>query len=211
MTCSPPALPPLPYSYNALEPYINRETMELHHDKHMAAYVNNLAKTLEGCPKCACFTLEHLILCAPRFPRATATSLINNAGGVYNHTFYFDSMSEKHGQRPTGKLLQKLEEQFGSYEQFVALFKKHALSVFGSGWLWLCCSSCRSFELVGTANQLTTLGTGLIPILCIDVWEHAYYLQYQNRRADYIDAWLSVVAWDKALERFLSGTEPAMG
>lgn len=208
MNCPPPALPPLPYSYDALEPYIDRRTLELHHQKHMAAYVQNLAKALEGCPKCNCCTLEQLILRAPRFPRATATALINNAGGVYNHQFYFESMSAIHDQAPFGSLLERLERQYESVDKFWAVFKKQALAVFGSGWLWLCYSRRCGFELVGTQNQLTTLGTGLIPILCIDVWEHAYYLQYQNRRGDYIDAWRHVVNWQKALERFCGMLTP---
>lgn len=186
---------PLPYSFDALEPFIDEKTMRLHHDKHLQTYINNLNKLLEENPRLQGLSLENLIKCKLNLPREKEIAVRNNAGGVYNHRFYFDLLKNPSDNEPSGTLLNKVECSFKSFDNFKSEFKKAALSVFGSGYAWLV-SDCGKLRIVTTANQNNPLSLGLKPILTIDVWEHAYYLKHYNLRADYIDDWFNVVNWD---------------
>jgi len=187
---------PLPYEYQALEPYIDMQTMEIHHNKHLKAYVDNLNAALKDCPQYHCWSLEKLILNSNRLPCTIRTAVKNNAGGVYNHNFYFHIMGNKNNE-PSGKMSKAITNSFGTLEKFQEAFKQAALARIGSGWAWLAVASNGKLKIVSTANQDTLLQTCLSPILLIDVWEHAYYLKYQNRRAEYIDNWFHVIDWEK--------------
>lgn len=191
---------PLPYAYNALEPFIDEKTMHLHHDRHLQTYIDNLNGILEKEPCLQTLSLEQLIQIADRLPEGLGTSLRNNAGGVYNHRFFFDGMAPATGGEPGGELLARLQRRFGSWEDFREDFKKAALSVFGSGYAWLVDGS-QGLRIVTTPNQNSPIAWGLEPILTIDVWEHAYYLKHYNLRADYIDDWFALVDWEQAQER----------
>lgn len=203
MIAVPHKLPSLPYPTHALEPYIDRETLELHHQKILLHYIDGLQRVLEGCPGAYKFTTDELILRAHRFPRKQATSIINYAGGIHNHLFYFKSMAIPCDTIPQSPLMQEIVKEFQSYPQFLAQFRKQAMGVFGSGWMWLCYNpGCCRLELLPTQNQLTPLGFGHVPILCVDLWEHAYFLQYQNLRHNYLDGFSHVINWQVASERF---------
>lgn len=194
---------PLPYDYNALEPYIDTKTMELHHDKHLQTYVDNLNATLKNYPALHSWSLEKLIINANRLPKEIRTSVKNNAGGVYNHDFFFQGMVNSQVKEPVGKLSTAIDKTFGSYNGFKTKFKQAALSVFGSGYSWLVLDRLGNLKIVTTANQDTPITQNLCPILTIDVWEHAYYLKHYNKRVDYIDDWFQVVNWEKAEENYL--------
>lgn len=197
MNCHYPfELPPLPYAYTALEPHISAQTLMLHHDKHFKAYVDNLNQALEKCPAYHDWSLERLITENRRLPYRIRTSVWNNAGGVYNHALYFSIMTPG-GNRPAGKLEEAILTCFGSVEQMLVQLKKCALATFGSGYAWLACSGSGRLKIITSANQNTPLPCRLSPLMNLDVWEHAYYLQYQNRRADYIDQFLEVVNWEE--------------
>lgn len=202
MTVYPFSLQPLPYDYDALEPYIAGKIMELHHDRHLRAYVNQLNAALKPHPELQRMRLEQLIRSAPGLPEPLGTQVSRNAGGVYNHQFFFESMTPAAGQQPHGQLEQALCRAFGSPEEFRRQFLKAASGVFGSGYAWLVRCPGGGLRIVTTANQETPLCRGLCPILNLDVWEHAYYLQYYNVRADYISAWWNVVNWDMAERRY---------
>lgn len=191
---------PLPYAYNALEPFIDEKTMHLHHDRHLQTYIDNLNGILEKEPSLQALSLEQLIQIADRLPENLGTSLRNNAGGVYNHRFFFAGMAPATEGKPGGELLARLQRRFGSWEDFREDFKKAALSVFGSGYAWLV-DSPQGLRIVTTPNQNSPIAWGLRPILTIDVWEHAYYLKHYNLRADYIDDWFALVNWEQAQER----------
>lgn len=192
----------LPYSYDALEPHIDARTMEIHHSKHHQGYTNNLNAALEKFPelqeKSARELLEHL----ESIPEEIRTAVRNNGGGYKNHNIFWKVMSPNGGGLPSGKLADAINAKFGSFDSFKDLFAKTAATRFGSGWGWLSKDEAGNLFVTSTANQDNPFSEGLIPVLGIDVWEHAYYLNYQNRRADYISAWWNVVNWDEVARRF---------
>jgi superoxide dismutase, Fe-Mn family len=194
----PFTLPPLPYPSDALEPYIDKQTMEIHHGKHHNAYVTNLNKALESAPDLANKTVEELLannLAA--VPENIKTAVRNNGGGHANHSFFWPILAGKAGGSPTGNVKSVIEGTFGSFDAFKEKFNATAASRFGSGWAWLVKDGNGKFDVYSTANQDSPLMEGKTPILGLDVWEHAYYLKYQNRRPDYIAAWWNVVNWDE--------------
>ena len=193
---------PLPYEYNAMEPYIDEKTMRLHHDKHLQTYIDNLNNTLRELPQLQRLPLEQLIRISSRLPHDIGTALKNNAGGVYNHRFFFDGLKNPSDMEPSGTLGQAINEQFGSFDSFRDAFKKAALSVFGSGYAWLVLDRGK-LRIVTTPNQNTPLEQNLCPVLAADVWEHAYYLKHYNVRADYIDDLMRVIDWDMAEKNYL--------
>jgi Fe-Mn family superoxide dismutase len=197
-------LAPLPYAFDALEPHIDARTMEIHHDKHHATYVTNLNKALESAPELARKSLEALLahnLAA--VPDALKTAVRNNGGGVWNHDFFWQIMSKSAGGAPVGKIAKAIAAKYGSFDEFKAKFAAAGLGRFGSGWAWLVKSS-DGVDILSTANQDTPLSEGKTPVLGLDVWEHAYYLKYQNRRADYIASWWNVVNWGRVEDLFNS-------
>ncbi len=189
-------LVPLPYEFDALEPYIDAQTVEIHHDRHLKAYIDNLNTALKDYPQYHNMSLEQLILNSCRLPSKIQTAVKNNAGGVYNHNLYFNIMGNSNN-KPIGKFKRMIEQTFGTYDNFKAALKDSALKRFGSGWAWLAMDSACTLKIVSTANQDTLLNTCLNPVILIDVWEHAYYLKYKNKRADYIDSWFNVIDWEK--------------
>lgn len=197
-------LKPLPYKYNSLEPYIDKKTMVIHHTKHQQAYVDNLNKALVNYPELYNKTVEELITDVSILPSDIKQAVINNAGGVYNHEFFWSIMSKDHNQMPSGNLLKAINDTFGCYDKFKEEFSSKALSRFGSGWAWLVKDPNNKLSIITTANQDSPISLGYTPIIAIDVWEHAYYLKYQNRRADYIDNWFNVINFDQAEINFNS-------
>ena len=199
---------PLPYAYDALEPFIDEKTMHLHHDRHLQTYIDNLNAALKNEPGLQKLSLEQLIRTAERLPERLGTPLKRNSGGVYNHRFYFEGLAAPSEEEPGGLLLEKISRQFGSFEKFKAAFKEAALSVFGSGYAWLVYDRGR-LRILTTPNQCSPLAQGLCPLLTIDVWEHAYYLKHSNLRADYIDDWFEVVNWGEVERRMRRAASPA--
>ena len=195
-------LPELKYGLNALEPYIDEMTMSIHHGKHHAAYVNNLNAALEKYPELQEKSLEELLISLDTIPEDIRTAVRNNAGGHYNHTLFWSIMAPNAGGEPTGELSQKIKERFGSLEELKDLFGKAAVGRFGSGWAWLVISKAGSLEIVSTPNQDSPISEGHKPLLALDVWEHAYYLKYQNKRPDYIKEWWNVVDWNEVANRY---------
>ena len=191
-------LPPLPYAYNALEPFIDERTMMIHHDKHHQTYVNNLNTALNQYPELYDLTLEQLLANSNNLPEDIRTAVVNNGGGHYNHTFFWNVMSPDKGGTPTGNLASAIDREFGSFEDFKKAFTAEALKVFGSGWTWLLKAPSGKLQIVSTSNQGTPIPLGLDPIIVIDLWEHAYYLKHQNVRADYINDWFNTINWDLA-------------
>lgn len=194
---------PLPYSYDAMEPYIDAKTMEIHHDKHLQTYIDNLNKTLKDYPELQDLTLGQLICNVDMFPDKIQVPIKNNAGGVFNHQFYFSELENSVDKIPKGQLAEAINKTFGSYDEFKSRFKSIALSVFGSGYAWLVLDKAKELKIITTANQDTPFTESLCPILNLDVWEHAYYLKHYNKRGDYIDDWFNVINWDKALYDYL--------
>lgn len=194
---------PLMYGYSDLEPYIDEKTMRLHHDKHLQTYIDKLNEALRGNPRLQRHSLEQLIRNAPRLPRNIQDEIRNNAGGVYNHRFYFDLLENPAAGSPSGKLEKEIDRYFGSYNRFKDEFKEAALSVFGSGYAWLV-SDRGKLKIVTTPNQNNPIEEGLCPILNLDVWEHAYYLKHYNERAKYIEDWFNIVNWDQAEHNYLA-------
>ncbi|MEI6670021.1 MAG: superoxide dismutase [Acidobacteriota bacterium] len=194
-------LAPLPYAYDALEPVIDTMTMQVHHGKHHATYVTNLNATLEKYPELQSKSVDDLLRGLASVPEAIRTAVRNNGGGVANHNFFWTVMAPKAGGEPSGPLADAVTSAFGSFEAFKGEFKKAALGRFGSGWVWLI-NTGGKVSIESTANQDSPLSEGKNPILLFDVWEHAYYLKYQNRRADYVDAWWSVVNWNAIGQRY---------
>jgi len=192
---------PLPYAYSALEPYIDAKTMELHHDRHLKTYVDNLNAALEKCPAYHNCSLRQLILRAPRMPCALRTAILHNAGGVYNHEFFFNGMTPG-GSAATGLLAERIQFHFGEPAAFQAKLKEKALEVFGSGYTWLCSNRRGALCIINTKNQETPLPMSLKPLACIDLWEHAYYLKHYNVRADYIDDWFHIANFGRASELY---------
>ncbi|MEF7611232.1 superoxide dismutase [Enterococcus casseliflavus] len=194
-------LPDLPYAYDALEPYIDEETMHLHHDKHHNTYVTNLNAAIEKHPELGEKTVEELLANFSSVPEDIQTAVRNNGGGHANHTFFWEILGPNAGGEPTGAIKEAIEETFGSFEDFKEEFKTAATGRFGSGWAWLVVKDGK-LAITSTANQDSPLMDGQTPVLGLDVWEHAYYLKYKNVRPDYINAFWSVVNWDKVNEYF---------
>ena len=190
-------LPPLQFGYDALEPYIDAETMELHHDKHHQAYVDNLNKALEPYPQLTDLTIEDLLRRLDQVPETIRTAVRNNGGGHANHEFFWEILAPHAGGSPKGAIADAIKKDFGSFERFQALFADAAAKHFGSGWAFLVANrSTKRLEIMSLPNQDSVLLHGTPGLLCCDVWEHAYYLKYRNRRPDYLGAWWKVVAWD---------------
>lgn len=193
-------LPDLPYAFDALEPIIDAKTMEIHHGRHHAAYVANLNKAVENYPEWAEKSIEDVIIHLNEVPEAIRTAVRNNGGGHYNHSLFWKMMAPVGQTKPSAFLLAKIDESFGSFDEFKKQFAATATSRFGSGWAWLVADGGK-LDVLSTANQDCPLEGGKKPILCLDVWEHAYYLKYQNRRADYAENFFQVVNWDFVEER----------
>ncbi len=193
-------LPPLPYPYNALEPHIDELTMRIHHDKHHGAYVTNLNAALEKYPALQGKSAEDLLREIASVPEEIRTAVRNNGGGHVNHTMFWEIMGPNAGGPPKGPIADVIQASFGSFAAFKDQFTKAAMGRFGSGWAWLV-QQGSTFAIESTANQDSPLMDGKWPVMGIDVWEHAYYLKYQNRRADYIAAWWNVVNWDAVSRR----------
>ncbi len=193
-------LPKLPYAYDALEPHIDAQTMQIHHGKHHAAYVDNLNKALADQPALRKKEPINLLVDIDDVPAAIQLTVINNGGGHVNHTLFWQMMTPNGGGAPAGDVAKGIDSAFGSFDKFQAAFTDAAMKRFGSGWAWLVVDRGGKYEILSTANQDSPFMTGHHPILGIDVWEHAYYLKYQNRRADYIKAWWNIVNWDYVAE-----------
>lgn len=196
------SLPDLPYAYDALEPHIDKETMTIHHDKHHAAYVNNLNAALEGKQDLASKSIEELISDLKSVPEDIRTAVRNNGGGHANHTLFWEMMTPGGAKEPQGELADAINSTFGSFDEFKKKFNDAGAKRFGSGWAWLVKTKDGKLDVISTANQDNPLMEGHQPILGNDVWEHAYYLKYQNRRPDYLAAWWNVVNFDKVAEQF---------
>jgi Fe-Mn family superoxide dismutase len=194
------AVPPLPYGYNALEPHIDEQTMQIHHDKHHAAYVANLNKAVAGQAELAGKPVEELIAHLAHVPEGIRKAVENQGGGHANHSFFWQTL-KKEGGRPSGELAKALEARFGGVDKFQEEFTKAAVTLFGSGWAWLSLDG-KDLKIEQTSNQDSPLMQGRTPLLGVDVWEHAYYLKYQNRRPDYVAAFLKVINWDFVSERY---------
>lgn len=195
-------LPPLPYSYDALEPYIDAQTMEIHYTKHHQAYVNNLNKALENYPGLRQLPVNQLLEDLSILPEQVRTEVRNNGGGHANHSFFWKIMKKNGGGQPNGLVAERIKNFFGTFDSFQETFNTHAKKVFGSGWAWLCVDHDGTFVVLSSPNQDSPLSQKLTPLLGIDVWEHAYYLKYQNKRPDYIGAWWHVVNWDAVEDNY---------
>ncbi len=197
-------LPELPYDYKSLEPFIDEETMKLHHDKHHATYIENLNKALSAVEGFANMDIHELLSKLDQLPEEIRTKIRNNAGGHANHTFFWNILSPKHNQNPNSDLLQTINHTFGSVDIFQEKFTEKALGRFGSGWVWLVLKEGK-LEITDTPNQDNPwMNVGEIPLLGLDVWEHAYYLKYQNRRADYLKAFWNIVNWEEVEKIYAS-------
>jgi Fe-Mn family superoxide dismutase len=195
-------LPALPYPYGALEPHIDARTMEIHHGKHHQGYVNNLNKALEGQANLQSKSVEELLQNLEVIPESIRTAVRNNGGGHANHSLFWPCMSPNGGGEPSGELAGAIKAAFGSFASFKEQFSPAAATRFGSGWAWLCLDKSGGLVITSTPNQDNPLSEGLRPILGLDVWEHAYYLKYQNRRPDYIAAWWNVVNWEQVAKNY---------
>jgi Fe-Mn family superoxide dismutase len=200
-------LPPLPYDYAALEPHIDEQTMHIHHDKHHQTYVDKANAALAG-TEWADSSPEQVLHSLDKVPLDKRTAIRNHVGGVANHTFYWESMGPAKGGEPSGDLAAAIGQTFGSFDVFKQQFADVSVNHFGSGWGWLVYNGA-TLELLSTVNQDSPLSLGMNPLLACDVWEHAYYLKYQNRRPDYVAAWWNVVDWDKVAERYAAGAPSA--
>jgi Fe-Mn family superoxide dismutase len=201
-------LPPLPYAYEALEPTIDVETMKLHHDFHHKAYVDNLNKALAGQSELLNKPIVDLLRDAKNLPNGVRTAVINHGGGHANHTMFWEIMGPNAGGKPTGELATAIEQAFESFDKFRENLSKAAIGQFGSGWGWLVLDQGK-LKILSTPNQNSPYMAGQFPIMGIDVWEHAYYLKYKNRRPEYVKAWWNVVNWDKVAERYNSAKKEA--
>ena len=194
-------LPELNYAYDALEPHIDKETMETHHSKHHQGYTDNLNKALEGHDEYQNMEIEEILKSLDKLPESIRTAIRNNGGGYYNHLLFWEMMSPNGGGKPEGELAEKIDKDLGGFDKFKEDFKKAATGQFGSGWAWLVLDNDK-LEIVSTPNQDSPISDGKKVVLGIDVWEHAYYLKYKNKRAEYIDKWWNVVDWKKAEELY---------
>ena len=197
-------LPPLPYDYNALEPHIDTQTMQIHHDKHHAAYVTNLNNAL-GSHEFASLAVDDVVRRINEVPENIRTAVRNNGGGHSNHSMFWQIMKPNGGGAPTGALASAIQSTFGSFDAFKAAFNDAGVKRFGSGWAWLILDKSGKLQVISTANQDSPLMDGNYPVMGNDVWEHAYYLKYQNRRPDYLNAWWNVVNWDEIARRYSQG------
>ena len=195
-------LPKLPYDYNALEPYMDTKTMEVHHDKHHAGYTKKLNAALENNPEFYEKSIVEILGDLDAIPENIRTAVRNNGGGYYHHNIWWEQFGSDKGGEPAGELSKAINSTFGSFEAFREQFKKTALGVFGSGWAWLVKDKNGKLSLLGTPNQDSPATLGFKPLLGIDVWEHSYYLKYQNRRNEYIDNFWEVIDWDVIAARF---------
>ena len=195
-------LPPLPYDPSALEPHIDAQTMQIHHGKHHNAYVTNLNAALEGQPSLQSASIEELLTNIRDVPESIRQAVINNGGGHHNHTLFWSIMGPGGGGEPAGALGEAISSTFGSFADFKAKIKDAGVKRFGSGLAWLVADQGGKLQIYSTANQDSPLMQGHTPLLGVDVWEHAYYLKYQNRRPDYLDAWWNTVNWKAVAERF---------
>ncbi len=195
------SLPALPYAYGALEPHIDTQTMEIHHSKHHQTYINNLNAALEGSPLSQ-LPVEELLTRLSEVPESLRGAVINNGGGHANHSLFWQVMAENAGGLPREELAKAIDEQLGGFEKFKEAFTKAALTRFGSGWAWLSVTAEKKLLVESSGNQDSPLMTGNTPILGLDVWEHAYYLRYQNRRPEYIGAFFNVINWPEVLRRY---------
>jgi len=191
-------LPDLPYNYNALEPFIDETTMHLHHDKHHQTYVDNLNKALEGHDDLLGMEISELVKNLDKVPEELRIKVRNNGGGHFNHSLFWEIMAKNDTKEPVGEVKEGIEKTYGSFDEFKKKFSEKGLGRFGSGWIWL----MPDMTIVDTPNQDSPLMDGKMPILGLDVWEHAYYLKYQNRRAEYIENWWNVINWEKVEENF---------
>jgi superoxide dismutase, Fe-Mn family len=190
------AVPPLPYAFDALEPYIDKMTMEIHHDKHHGAYVTNLNKALEGHADLQALSIEDLLTRLDRVPENIRTAVRNNGGGHMNHSMFWKIMKKDGGGEPKGQLAEAIRSSFGSFADFKTKFSQAGVTRFGSGWAWLLMKDGK-LAIDSTPNQDNPVMNGAKPVMGLDVWEHAYYLKYQNKRPDYIEAWWNVVNWEE--------------
>ncbi len=197
-------LPPLPYDYNALEPYIDTQTMQLHHDKHHQTYVTNVNNALQGHDQLAAMSVDDLLRNISQVPDSIRTAVQNNAGGHSNHSMFWSIMKPNGGGEPTGDLASAIQQAFGSFDAFKTAFNDAGTKRFGSGWAWLVLDN-GALKVISTANQDSPLMSGMYPVMGNDVWEHAYYLKYQNRRPEYLNAWWNVVNWDEVARRYAQG------
>lgn len=198
----PAQLPPLPYDYGALEPYIDTQTMQLHHDKHHATYVTKLNEAVQNYPELQGKSVVALLQDLNSVPEDIRTAVRNNGGGHLNHTMFWQIMAPNAGGAPTGALAEAINTAFGDFDTFKQQFNQAGADRFGSGWVWLVLNPQNQLQIVSTANQDTPITDGLYPIMGNDVWEHAYYLKYQNRRTEYLDSWWSVVNWAEIDRRY---------
>ena len=206
-SAKPFAVPPLPYPYDALEPHIDARTMRFHHDKHHAAYVSKLNAALEKHPKLKGQTAEQLLRGINTVPEDIRQIVRDNGGGHVNHTMFWSIMSPNAGGEPTGAIASAIKQTFGSFAEFKKQFNSAGEKRFGSGWVWLVLTKNGKLQIISTANQDSPLIEGNYPLMGNDVWEHAYYLNYQNRRADYLTAWWNVVNWNEINKRFEQATK----
>lgn len=200
-------LPDLPYSYDALEPYIDAKTMEIHHSKHHAGYVKKLNAAIEKYPELEKYSLEELLRNLESIPEDIRIAVRNNGGGHFNHSLFWEIMKKDGGGEPEGELLEAIKRDFGDFGSFKEKFANTAKTHFGSGWAWLALSRFGKLYVFSTPNQDNPLMMGYIPILGLDVWEHAYYLKYQNRRPEYVDTWFNVINWEKVSGNYKEALE----
>ncbi|HEY69278.1 MAG TPA: superoxide dismutase [Anaerolineae bacterium] len=195
-------LPPLPYAYDALEPHYDAQTLEIHHGKHHAAYVRNLNTALEGHPAEMAKSIDELLGDLDAVPEAIRTAVRNHGGGHANHALFWTIMAPGGGGKPSGSLAKAIDKAFGSYDEFKDELSLSAAKQFGSGWAWLVVDASEGLKILSTSNQITPVSVGQKPLITLDVWEHAYYLKYQNRRAEWIAAWWNLVHWDEIAKRY---------
>lgn len=191
----------LSYSYNALEPYIDARTMEIHHSKHHATYVAKLNEALEKAPELQNKTIEELLTSLNSIPESIRAAVKNHGGGHYNHSVFWSILKPNGGGEPTGELAKNVARDFGNFAKFREMFTKAAVGLFGSGWVWLVADDSGKLSIITTPNQESPISQRLKPLLTLDVWEHAYYLKFQNRRAEYVEAWWNVINWDEVATR----------
>lgn len=199
-------LPDLPYDYDALAPFISADIQHLHHDKHHRTYVDTLNKALEKYPELQNKSIEELLTHQSDIPDDIKTVVRNHGGGHFNHSMFWQMMAPKKGQLPQGALLDKIQHSFGDISEFKKQFTEGAVKIFGSGWQWLVLDK-GEVSLMSSPNQDNPIEKGITPLLGLDVWEHAYYLQYYNKRPDYVEAWWNVVNWDDVAQRYASATK----
>ncbi len=195
-------LPKLPYEFNALEPYIDAQTMEIHYSKHHQTYVDKLNEAFAKHPELAEKPLEELLKTLADVPEDIRGAVRNHGSGHLNHALFWESLKPSTGEKPTGSMIDVIQQQFGDFTVFMEQFTKEALGRFGSGWAWLVMDENKKLSIMSTANQDSPLSEGKVPLLGLDVWEHAYYLKYQNRRPEYVTAWWNVVNWDVVWGRY---------